>query len=305
MRADLKKRVGEFYDQVGWQKVDSGHYQNARYEDLRPVSSEYTHRCHMRVRKYLPPAGRYFLDSGSGPIQYPEYLTYSKGYDYRVCLDISIVALKDARNRIGGHGLFVVGDAAHLPFAPQVFGGAVSLHTFHHLPLSEQKVAYHEIYRVIEEGGAAVVVNGWRSSPLMRLFDPLIKGLKWAYVFYCKLRGREAPAPGEELVEKEARSWGTYVEKADAAWLEKELERRIPLEIYTWRSLKTGFLRALIYPKLGGRWVLRMIFWLEERFPHFFGRYGQYPLIVVRKPAGNAIGNDQVSGGDLRLGRGV
>jgi hypothetical protein len=304
MRADLKKRVGEFYDQVGWQKVDSDHYQNARFEDLRPVSREYIHRCHMRVRQYLPPGGRYLLDSGSGPIQYPEYLTYSKDYDYRVCLDISIVALKEARDRIGDHGLYVVGDAARLPFAPRVFDGAVSLHTFHHLPRSEQKVAYHELYRVIEEGGAAVVVNGWRSSPLMRLFDPLIKGLKWSYILYCRLRGREAPAPGAELVEKEEQSWGTYVEKADAAWLENELGGEIPMQIRTWRSLKTGFLRALIYPKLGGRWILRMIFWLEDRFPHFFGRFGQYPLIVVQRPTGDETGAIRASRGEPRLGRG-
>lgn len=290
MRADIKKRVGEFYDQVGWQKVDSDHYQNARYEDLRPVSSEYIHKCHMRVRRHLPSQGRYLLDSGSGPIQYPEYLTYSQGYAYRVCLDISIVALKEARERIGAHGLYVVGDAAHLPFAAGAFDGLVSLHTLHHLPRQEQAGAYHEIYRVIDAGGSAVVVNGWRSSSLMQIFDPLIKGLKWFYILYSKLRGREAPAPGEELVEKEERSWGTYVEKSHAVWLEGEVGREIPLEILTWRSLKTGFLRALIYPKLGGRWILRLTFWLEERFPHFFGRYGQYPLIVIRKPGGIEAG---------------
>ena len=34
-------------------------------------------------------AGDLFLDAGSGPVQYPEYLTYSEGYRYRVCADIS------------------------------------------------------------------------------------------------------------------------------------------------------------------------------------------------------------------------
>ena len=53
---------------------------------------------------------------GSGPIQYPEYLTYSEGYQYRLCLDISIVALIEARKRIGEKGLFVVADVSNLPF---------------------------------------------------------------------------------------------------------------------------------------------------------------------------------------------
>jgi len=29
---------------------------------------------------------------------------------------------------------------------------------------------------------------------------------------------------------------------------------------------------------------LRLLFWLEEKFPHFFGENGKYPLIVIRKP---------------------
>jgi hypothetical protein len=33
----------------------------------------------------------------------------------------------------------------------------------------------------------------------------------------------------------------------------------------------------------GGRLWLRLLFGLEERFPHFFGEKGQYPLIVIRK----------------------
>jgi hypothetical protein len=100
----IKKDVRQFYDQVGWQKISSGVYQNAEYEDLRPVSRAYIHKCHLRVNRHLNPQGKYLLDAGSGPIQYPEYLTYSEGYQYRVCLDISIVALMDARERIGGCG---------------------------------------------------------------------------------------------------------------------------------------------------------------------------------------------------------
>ena len=77
---EVKQQVRQFYDQVGWQKVAGDQYQNARYEDLRPVSAEYIHRCHLRVGRHLAPAGRFLLDAGSGPVQYPEYLTYSQGY---------------------------------------------------------------------------------------------------------------------------------------------------------------------------------------------------------------------------------
>ena len=130
----VKQQVRQFYDQVGWQKVAGDLYQNARYEDLRPVSAEYIHRCHLRVGRSLSPSGRYLLDAGSGPVQYAEYLTYSRGYAYRVCADISMLAVQEARRRLGGHALCVVADVANLPFAAGVFDGAVSLHTLHHLP---------------------------------------------------------------------------------------------------------------------------------------------------------------------------
>src|SRR3989304_2617065 len=99
--SDIKQQVREFYDQVGWQAISKGVYQNATYEDLRPVSREYIHKCHLRVNRHLRPRGKFLLDAGSGPIQYPEYLTYSQGYRYRVCVDISAVALQEARKALG------------------------------------------------------------------------------------------------------------------------------------------------------------------------------------------------------------
>jgi hypothetical protein len=76
----IKQQVRQFYDEIGWQEIGEGVYQNARYEDLRPVSWEYIHKCHLRVGRYLSPNGRFMLDAGSGPIQYPEYLDYGKDY---------------------------------------------------------------------------------------------------------------------------------------------------------------------------------------------------------------------------------
>ena len=63
-----------------------------------PVSRDYIHRCRLRVNRYIASRGDFLLDAGSGPVQWPEYLTYSEDYRFRVCLDISITALKEARS---------------------------------------------------------------------------------------------------------------------------------------------------------------------------------------------------------------
>ena len=76
---------------------------------------------------------------------------------------------------------------------------------------------------------------------------------------------------------------GTYVHKHNADWLKKEVGSRYPLELWVWRSLNVRFMRNFISGRLGGRTLLRIVYWLEERFPHFAGEHGAYPMIVIRK----------------------
>jgi ubiquinone/menaquinone biosynthesis C-methylase UbiE len=307
--AEVKQQVRQFYDQVGWQTVSDGTYQNARYEDLRPVSREYIHRCHLRVKRFLRPEGRYLLDAGSGPVQYPEYLTYSAGYRYRVCVDISMVALQEARRRIGDHGLFVVADVANLPFVTEPFDGVVSLHTLHHLPLEEQGKAYLELFRVLKPGCSAVVVNGWTDSPLMRRLNWLVRGMESLGALVKRVRGGDAGTRrrGDAEIQKEAAPSkagpgmaaqyatvgsqsvqekapvGTFIRKLDAGWMEEQIGGCMRYDIHSWRSVSVRFLRAVIHDITGGRLWLRLLYWLEDCFPRFFGEKGQYPLIVIRK----------------------
>lgn len=282
---DVKQQVREFYDQVGWHQVDAGLYQNAHYEDLRPVSREYIHRCHLRVGRYLRPSGRFLLDAGSGPIQYLDYLEYSRGYQYRVCADISIVALQEARVRIGSHGLFVVADIARLPFKLEAFEGIVSLHTIHHLPEDEHLTAYRELHRVLVRGCTAAIVNGWPSSRLMSAFKPLIR-LSWRVRSAAgHLTGKKTSAGKPKRLKStdDAAPKGTFTNRHDYDWVMNMVGSHMVVEIRVWRSVSVRFMRTLIHPRLAGRFWLSLIYWLEERYPHYFGKNGQYPLIVIRK----------------------
>ena len=316
----MKNNVREFYDTIGWSQVEEGIYQNARYEDLRPVSQVYIHRCHLRVKRHLGPTGKYLLDAGSGPIQYPEYLTYSEGYQYRVCADMSITALIEARKKIGEHGLFVVADIAHLPFKRDAFDGVVTLHTIHHLPLSEHARAYEGLHRVLAPGRSAVVVNGWSTSAIMdpfRNFSRLRKRVwmwknqrgseaarqrindsasqrfsestsQWINEAADQRVGESASRRREENLQSpisntDEEPKNTFVEKHDPRWFKREIAPRMNTQILVWRSASVHFLKNYIFESRGGRQILRLLFWLEERFPRFFGEHGTYPLIVVRK----------------------
>jgi len=285
---DLKQQVGKFYDQVGWQIEADGFYQNARYEDLRPVSAEYIHKCHMRVKRHLAPTGKYLLDAGSGPVQYDEYLTYSEGYQYRVCMDLSFVALQEARKRLGGKGIYIIADIANLPFATDTFDGIVSLHTIHHVPIDEKVDVYKGLHRCLKPGHTLVTVDGWSEVPLGSVMAFMMRVAnrmrRWT--------GKEAPPmpngtptgqkdAAEENISQEP--VGTFVLKTSAKWFHSVMEGQLPYEIRVWRSVSVKFLRSVIQPEWAGRFWLKVLYQLEEWFPHFFGEKGQYPLIIISK----------------------
>ena len=293
---NIKKNVREFYDRVGWQMVSGEVYQNAEYEDLRPVSRDYIHKCHLRLNRHLAPKGEFLLDAGSGPVQYPEYLTYSEGYTARVCMDISIVAMQEARKRLGEKGRYVVADIAHLPFKSDAFDGIVSLHTIHHVPMEDKIPAYEELYRALKPGQKKTIVNGWTNAPLMGRLTPFMKKMARFHNWWLRrVKKQELEPLAEQPVmqtpaeneEKKNGPAGTFVKKLTAEWLTQALTGKMPFDILVWRSVNVAFLRAVIYPEWGGKFWLKVIYGLEEIFPRWLGRIGQYPLVVVSKPAVN------------------
>ena len=290
---NVKEQVRKFYDQVGWQVEEGGVFQNARYEDLRPVSAKYIYRCHMRVKRHLADSGMYYLDAGSGPVQYDAYLEYSKNYRWRVCMDLSIVALKEARKKLATKGLYVVADISRLPFKSNAFDGISSLHTIHHLPAEEKVACYENLYRCLKPGKNMVTVDGWTHPPLER-------AMRYLIVLANKLQAskrqkeiqiekQEADLAGSQAAEagkdqKHEKPQGTYVIKNDAKWFKRAVNGRFPYKILVWRSVSVNFLRSVIQPKWCGRFWLWVLYGLEELFPRYFGENGQYPLIVISKP---------------------
>ena len=274
---NTKQDIRAFYDKTGWSQVGEGRYQNATYEDLRPVAREYTHRTHLRVNQYIAETGKYLLDAGSGPVQYPEYLTYSKGYDYRVCVDISSTALKEARQRLGEHGLYVIADIAKLPFKKDAFDGIVSLHAIHHLHVDEHPAAYNELYRTLAPERRAAVVNGWGRSWFFRTIHTPWRIRKSARKLWRGIK------TGKGFSKKSVAPEITFVDKYDANWLKKNVGKDMPLKIYAWRSITSITTRLYAHSWLGGRIMLGFLFKLEARFSTWFGENGAYPLIVLEK----------------------
>ena len=55
------------------------------------------------------------------------------------------------------------------------------------------------------------------------------------------------------------------------------------LQILPWRSLPTPYQKLLVPNNALGSKLLKQLFDLEDRFPKFFARYLQYPMIILKK----------------------
>ncbi len=265
---DTKSLVKNFYDDFGWNESE-GVYQDALdSEDLREVSQDYILQCHLRLNKFLPKQGKYLLDVASGPVQYPAYLTYSQNYDYRICADISIQALKEAKKKLGSKGIYLLCDVTQLPLKDNMIDAAVSLHTLYHVPEQEQAKAFAELYRVLKPGGASVIVYSWGSRSL--LMNLLMLPMKVMSLLKRKLISSSG---GKSL----------YFYTHSYRWFCQEIQAKYQTQMYSWRSVNVPFLKTFIHKPLGGRSLLKLIYWLEEHAPKVMGRIGAYPLFVCKK----------------------
>ena len=285
--------VMRFYDEIGWNVTHEGVFEDTvRFEDLREITRPYVKASYARVGSIIEGSGKYLLDVACGPIPYAEYLTYSESYGKRLCVDLSVVALRAARKRLRDKGIYIQADITQLPFRAGTLDAFISLHTIYHVPASRQALAFRELERVVKPGGRGVVVYSWGSramamdvlmalgrplftaKSLVRrvLPDTLVQRLKSAL-------GRQGSNPAASGSEP-----GLYFEPHDQAWFDREIAVSPGWEIRVWRTASAPFLSHCVHPGAIGRGIVRALLSVEQAFPRFCGRFGQYPMFVYRKP---------------------
>jgi ubiquinone/menaquinone biosynthesis C-methylase UbiE len=276
----VKRSVRDFYDRIGWQKDAHGIFADAaKFEDLRPVSAEYRSRCLLRVNKFLARNGTFLLDVASGPLQHPEHKTYSDGFKKRICADMSFSALREARTALQGRCSCVQGDIVHLPFKDETIDGVISLHTVYHVPADEQIQAFREIGRVLTRDHTAVVVYTWGNhSFLMALaMAPLLPLRLGRKIITAIVRRTQSP------VAQSSHTPQLYFHPHTRRYLVRHLEPHMKFDVLVWRSLSVPCLKLYFHTWLFGRFLLNVIYTLEDVLPRLMGRCGAYPLFVVKK----------------------
>ena len=164
-----EKIVSKYYNTYGWRTKNSVTEDALEQEDLRECAKDYVSKCRLKLLKYIPQSGENILDMASGPIQYDEYLEYSKNFKKRYCVDLSKAALEMAKKKIGDHGVFMNDSFFDIDIKKNFFDCAVSLHTIYHIDKDKQEDAVRKLIDVTKPGQPIIIVYANPRTPITRI----------------------------------------------------------------------------------------------------------------------------------------
>lgn len=248
--------VNKFYNKVGWNLRNQGTLDAILFEDLRKNAAEYVSKCRLRLLNYIPKKGTNLLDFASGPIQYPEYLKYSKNYKYRHCVDFSKQAIHIAKKKIGKKGKFYCQNFFKIKFKKNYFDCIISLHTIYHIHKNEQKKAVKKLIKISKKKSPIIIIYSNPNTLLSRIKRIFTKkkNIKNNLYFYCH------PV-----------SW----------WYQFEKEAKV--KFYPWRSFSSDHQKKIFPNNFIGKKLFKILFNLEDIFKRFFINNFQYYTIVLKK----------------------
>ncbi len=250
------KYVNEFYNKSGWSKK-KGDTEDARlFEDLRKCAKKYISKCRLRIIKYIPKKGSNILDFASGPIQYPEYLKYSKNFKYRHCIDFSKLAIKQARYKLGKKGKYYCNDFFKIKFKKNFFDCILSLHTIYHIDKNLQYKAINKLLDISKIDSPIIIIYSNPNTILSRIKKLFTKkkNVKNNLYFFCH------PI-----------NW----------WY--QFEKKAKISIKPWRSFSSDHQKILIPNNYLGKKLFEILFILEEVFEKFFIKHFQYYVVILKK----------------------
>jgi len=272
MGSNAEEKISKFYTTVGWE-TEAGITEDARrYEDLREYAQEYVSKCRLRVLDHIPDSGENMLDMASGPIQYIEYLEYSRNFKKRFCVDLSAEALESAKKRIGDHGVFLPGSFFDIPLEENFFDCTISLHTIYHIDKDQQEEAVRKLIEVTKPGKPVIIV--YRNP------GALVTNLISSWPLRTFKRARKLLK--KPIIEVKGENMSLYNFAHPLSWWFR-FEDIAGVNILPWRSFVSNVQKKLIPNNKIGSKIFDLLFNLEERYPDFFVKYFQYPMIILTK----------------------
>ncbi len=249
------KNVSNFYNKKGWKSKNNVTLDSDLFEDNRSIARDYVKKCRLKIINYIPKKGVNFLDFASGPIQYEEYIKYSKNFKLRYCVDFSKDAIKIAKKKLKKRGKYFNKDFMKINFKENFFDCTLSMHTIYHINKNLQEKVVRKLLKITKKNKPVIIVYSNPNPLIKKIYSIFIKTKKnKSLYFYCH--------PLE---------W----------W--KRFENVSNVEFYCWRSFSSKH-QKIIFPNNNlGKIMFKLFFYLENKFNNFFSRYFQYPIIILKK----------------------
>ena len=248
--------IYKFYNNEGWKKKNKTYKDAELFEDLRYYAKKYVSNCRNRIFNFIPRNGTHLLDFASGPIQYKEYLKYSKNFKVRHCVDFSKDAIKQAKKKIRNKGKYYCNDFFKLNFKKNFFDCCISLHTIYHIKKNSQKKAVAKLLNITKKKSPVIILYSNPETLVSRLSKifKLKRKKEHSIYFYCH----------------PIKWWNQFKNTAT-------------IEMYPWRSFSSGHQKIIFPNNVIGKIIFDFIFKLENLFGNFFINNFQYYIIVLRK----------------------
>ncbi len=262
-----EQSVSDFYNSIGW-NINNGITEDAkRFEDLREYASEYVSKCRLRLLNYIPSNGKYILDMASGPIQFKEYLLFSRNFEKRYCVDLSKQALEIAEQKIGDHGVFVNKSFFDYEIEENYFDCSISLHTIYHIDKTLQEKCVRKLLTVTKRNHNVIIVYSNPNTFFLKYTYPILKRIKNVVKNIFKINSTNNQF---------------YFYAHPIEWWSR-FEDQANIEILPWRSFSSEIQKIIIPNNIFGKKLLDLLFKLENKFPKYFVKNFQYPMIILKK----------------------
>jgi SAM-dependent methyltransferase len=261
------ENVGDFYDRQGWDYEGLNTRDAVINENLTRTGESYVRKVRLRIFQCLG-EGSYLLDIGCGPIQYPEYVEYSSNYEYRVCVDLSEKALKEAERKIGQRGIFYKGDYLEISnLAESPFDGAALINVLYHVDKDSQRLMVNKIIGDLKVGGRLVVVY---SNP--RSFSSIFtRNLLWTKNYLSKMLLRSNYQIQANPI--------YFFRHPISFW--KGFEHLAKVELKAWRTFDPSIEKLIFKKYLGGKVFLNLLYKLENL--KFWAYISEYQIVILEK----------------------
>ncbi|MBC7850570.1 MAG: class I SAM-dependent methyltransferase [Chitinophagaceae bacterium] len=271
-----KERIFTYFNSIHYQEFDGRkiYDDDDQFVDFRDFLLAYTRHGFYNCRQYIDASGKYFVDAACGPVAYKEYVQLAEGYECRICIDLSVNALKMAQQNLkinNQPAIFICGDLTSLPLKDETADAVICQHALFHVQKKLQLTVLNELVRIAAtEKKIAIVYDWFYHSWMMNIaLGP--------YQLYRILRHWVGKVYARALKKNKL-----YFFAHSPAWFRKN-HPGTSIQFYVWRSINIHFSHFYLHPRLGGARFIRYIWKMEERYPEKMGRLGEYPIIVIKK----------------------